>query len=640
MRHRHKKWFAALLMAMSATSVDAQYNIVLRINDLRAPVTEGINSFSLDKSSFTPYEIVQVSWDVNGNPDKVSITGIGDVPSSGKRSAVLGDIREITLTADYRGRLKTRTIAINQSDVFRGFSLDKTKFSEYEPVTVKWDVANTPSWVNITKVGRVPATGEQVAVFGDVAGVTLTASFNGAEQSKTIPVEISQEISDFSLDSTDFSEYAPVNLSWKVSGKPEYVTISGVGTVAKTGNQSAVLGNVNGVTLTAMFDGVAQTKTISTNIAQDIDTFALSKTSFSEYEAVTVDWKASGNATNITIPGVGTSLAKTGSQSITPGNVTSLTMSAKYGGAVKTKTIATNITQDIDSFTLSKTAFDVSEPVTVKWSVSGNAANITIPNVGTNLAKSGTQSAVFGNVTSVTLSAKYGATTKTSTINTNPLDWFTFVKANANTIDGNITTWNKWTGNKIISFYHKNIGNAQLPKGPVGLGEIGGYYHDNTLTLTNLDHLIGVRKAYEFNMQLSGLTNLDGLRDMTTITYRGNFSNNKLTSIEGLRSLTNSGTSTLYLQNNLLTSLDGLENLKVSGGIYALSNPGLSDISALSGVTSTMPGGLYLDDRNYGVKISAGSSLCASLRANTIKLYLGGTGYTPNRAADIAKVCY
>ena len=139
-------------------------------------------------------------------------------------------------------------------------------------------------------------------------------------------------------------------------------------------------------------------------------------------------------------------------------------------------------------------------------------------------------------------------------------------------------------------------------------------------------------------MQLSGLTNLDGLRDMTTITYRGNFSNNKLTSIEGLRSLTNSGT--LYLQNNLLTSLDGLENLKVSGGIIALSNPGLSDISALSGVTSTMPDGLYLDDRNYGVKISAGSSLCASLRENTTKLYLGGTGYTPNRAADIAKVCY
>lgn len=221
-----------------------------------------ISAFSLSKTEFSANEAVTVSWRVNGHPDKVMITGIGAVAASGTRTLVLGDIDNITLSAQFKGVTKSQVINTTRpiSGGIQSFSLSKTEFSATEPVTVSWNVLGKPSKVTITGLGVVEASGSRTVVLGDIGDIVITALFKDGPKSQVISTTRpeAEEIKSFTINKSTFIDIEPVTVSWDVRGKPSSVNITGLGNVPASGSQTLPLGKVSDIQLTVDFKQAGQ----------------------------------------------------------------------------------------------------------------------------------------------------------------------------------------------------------------------------------------------------------------------------------------------------------------------------------------------------------------------------------------------
>lgn len=109
-----------------------------------------------------------------------------------------------------------------------------------------------------------------------------------------------------------------------------------------------------------------------------------------------------------------------------------------------------------------------------------------------------------------------------------------------------------------------------------------------------------------------GWLNLHSVKNGGIMLY-----DNSLTEISNLSNLTYVNRY-LDLSYNNLTSLHGLENLTHVGGYILLyENPNLTDISALNSVTYIE--GIYIDNRDYNVKLNSDSWICQN--TNNIDIY-------------------
>lgn len=226
--------------------------------------------FKLDKTEFEANETVTVSWKVNGHPDKVSITGIGAVPPAGSRTLVLGDVGDITLTAQFRGVSKQAVITTSRPTIGKiaSFQLSQTEFDADQPVTVSWNVTGNPSKVSITGLGVVAPSGTRTQVLGDIGDIVITAQFKDGPKSQVITTTRPEreEIKSFSLSKTMFLAIEPITVTWHVTGKPDSVSISGIGNVPASGSRDVVLGDVSSVILTANFKNGPKTQVIPTGV--------------------------------------------------------------------------------------------------------------------------------------------------------------------------------------------------------------------------------------------------------------------------------------------------------------------------------------------------------------------------------------
>lgn len=147
-----------------------------------------ISLFSLNKTSFTPTELVTIQWEVKGNPLSVTITGVGAVTSSGSLTLPLGVISEISLIADFKSGPLTKTIATEsiEPENIALFSLSKTAFTPVEPVTVEWKVTGKPDSVTITGLGTVAASGTLTQPLGNISEIILSANFKSGTLSQRI----------------------------------------------------------------------------------------------------------------------------------------------------------------------------------------------------------------------------------------------------------------------------------------------------------------------------------------------------------------------------------------------------------------------------------------------------------------------
>ncbi|MND11943.1 hypothetical protein D3C87_347290 [compost metagenome] len=273
-RISHTLLFSAICLALSSPAIASKYVLNFQAEgvvpqSVEPPIGEqgSIAQFTLSKAVFSPTEEIAVNWSVKGNPSKVTITGLGSVETSGSRTLVLGDIDDITLSAQFKEGVKSQTIATYRPERIESFGLSKTEFSVTEPVTVSWKVLGKPSKVTITGLGVVEASGSRTVVLGDISDIVLTALFKDGPKSEVISTTRpeSEEIESFALSKTIFMPMEPVTVTWNVTGKPDSVTISGIGPVPAAGSQTLALGDIYNITLTANYKSGAKTKVIPTS---------------------------------------------------------------------------------------------------------------------------------------------------------------------------------------------------------------------------------------------------------------------------------------------------------------------------------------------------------------------------------------
>lgn len=117
------------------------------------------------------------------------------------------------------------------------------------------------------------------------------------------------------------------------------------------------------------------------------------------------------------------------------------------------------------------------------------------------------------------------------------------------------------------------------------------------------------------NLYGNTLTDLTALKEVTTIGTLNAYSAG-LTSIN-LGSLTSA--QNIKLQNNDLLNVDSLQNITSVGyDIDLRSNPNLTGVYGLRNLTSVRY--IYLDSRDYPVKLSSDTNLCSLLASNSNKL--------------------
>lgn len=120
-----------------------------------------------------------------------------------------------------------------------------------------------------------------------------------------------------------------------------------------------------------------------------------------------------------------------------------------------------------------------------------------------------------------------------------------------------------------------------------------------------------------FHLDGNQLTNVDGLANLTSVGGNLYLSRNQLTNVDGLANLSSVG-GNLALSVNDLINVDGLANLtNVGESLFISSNPNLQDLSGLNNLKS-LGGVVYVDERDYPVKLDANSYICQNFSTKVI----------------------
>lgn len=133
----------------------------------------------------------------------------------------------------------------------------------------------------------------------------------------------------------------------------------------------------------------------------------------------------------------------------------------------------------------------------------------------------------------------------------------------------------------------------------------------NLIGLRNLEM---VEKKFNLNNnELKDLRRLSKLKKVGTL----DLSNNKIENIKDLNKLEEVEYSIILDRNNLKT-LKGLKNLRKIQAIYLRSNPTLRDLSALNNLKE---GKLYIDSKEYRIKLDKDSYFCENFKTQVFYGY-------------------
>jgi hypothetical protein len=262
-----------LVFLSSMVIASDQYEIRLKVDGIVVHYV-GNMSFSANKTSLEADELISITWNVEGNPDEVSISGLGVVAKSGTASFVPGNVSSIVLTATANGVSKTKTIPITVQMYSVGeiaFTIDKTGFKSTDEVEVTWSVAGNPVSVNITGLGQVAKSGQAKLTPGLVSNIVLTANDGKTTKTSSIPVNVIGALS-LSANKTSYLSSDFITFTWNVEGDPTSVSLTGYGTLpSKSGSVTFMPGTAPVITLTAKAGSTTVTSSLNVTVTIPVE---------------------------------------------------------------------------------------------------------------------------------------------------------------------------------------------------------------------------------------------------------------------------------------------------------------------------------------------------------------------------------
>lgn len=266
---RKNKIALILLSLVSGTSFSDEYIMSYKSEGIKGYET-GTANFAASKIAINKGESTVLSWNVSGNPKSVSISGIGDVGTTGSIPVFPSATTDYILTETDGLKTITKTVHIDVAQHFFGessLSFTKSAIDMGQSTVLSWAVTGEPESIQITpNIGSVAKTGS-VEVYPSVnTDYVLTQTVNGITQTKTAHVDVNQYIAGditFTADKTKVIKGSPAVLSWNITNSPQTVSINnGIGVVAKSGTLSVSPTSTTDYVITQTVNGVTTTKTL------------------------------------------------------------------------------------------------------------------------------------------------------------------------------------------------------------------------------------------------------------------------------------------------------------------------------------------------------------------------------------------
>ena len=354
-----------------------------------------IRQFAAEPSVVLPGQAATLRWSVSGG--KLSITpGIGRISqNTGARQVSPPKTTTYTLSAGgpIRSVSKSIRITVAAQPLAIAFTADPLTIKKGASAELVWSVAGNPTSVTIDQgIGRVKNT-DRLTV-SPTADTTYTLKAEGPGGARETSVTVLMEaavpkpaIVSLSASPATIRKGQSAQLTWKVTGDNTLVSFDqNIGKVKLQDALSVTPQLTTKYKLLARNPGGAVSKYVTVEVLQanppKIAAFGAAPESIPFGQSATLSWSVTGDVDSVSIvPGIGTVPAQ-GSRRVSPHATTTYLISANGLGGTSnlesTVRVAAARAPAIVSFTAAPRIVAPRQPVTLRWSVSGDLDSVTL----------------------------------------------------------------------------------------------------------------------------------------------------------------------------------------------------------------------------------------------------------------------
>ncbi|HEY6343162.1 MAG TPA: OmpA family protein [Bryobacteraceae bacterium] len=237
-----------------------------------APTTVQIVFFNANPSAIAPGQSSTLSWQVQ-NATSVTLSGVGTVQPVGSVAVSPTMTTTYTLTAsNASGSTSANAVVVVNTPAVQLLNCyaTPTNISQGESATLNWTTSNATKVTITPSVGTVPLSGNIAVTPTSTTNYTITATgASGTTTSCSVAVTVTAgvvpRIIQFSATPPSITSGQSTTLQWVVENA-NTVSISGIGSVALTGSQSASPTSTTTYTLTATNNQGSVTATATVNV--------------------------------------------------------------------------------------------------------------------------------------------------------------------------------------------------------------------------------------------------------------------------------------------------------------------------------------------------------------------------------------
>ncbi|MBV9301590.1 MAG: protein kinase [Acidobacteriaceae bacterium] len=358
-----------------------------------------VRQFTVEPSKIEFGQSATLRWSVKTGHAQIS-PEIGAVSQNeGGRQVSPHATTTYTLKVSTLFRSVSRSVIVSviQPRVPVMFTATPSTITSGESAELAWNVGGNPKSISIEPdVGNVPNTGRRTVSPTLTTTYTLRAiEAEGALAESSAVVSVGAATArpaiSFTVDPSTIKPGESATLKWKVNGDGLTVMLEGVGTIRPEGQFTVSPAATTSYKLKARNSGGTATKAITLTVsapdAPVILSFTADPPAITRGQSSTLHWVTKGAVESVSLDGFGT-VDLSGDRVVSPAGTTTYLLAVKGpGGSVsRAITVQVNVPRNppvISAFSLSPSITNAGQPVTLRWSVTGDLDHVSIqPSVG------------------------------------------------------------------------------------------------------------------------------------------------------------------------------------------------------------------------------------------------------------------
>ena len=375
-------------------------------------------SFSTDKTGILKGDSATLSWASENATSCTIEPGIGTVTLSGFLYVTPLTTTTYTVTAADGVNTDTKEVTITVTDPpVVNLTIDKTAILRGESATLSWTSENVLTCSISSGIGNVSQNGSFTITPSATTSYTITAIGPYSQTTAVVTITVHEKpVVTFSVDKSTIEKGDSAVLSWSSEHATSCSIEPATGNTGLTGTLPIIPLQTTTYTITASNAQTSVTKSITVTVVDPPTvTINASATTITKGESVTLTWSSDNTISCSIDTGIGT-VNSNGSESVTPSETTTYTITAK--GRFSSKTAAVTITvyeRPTVTFSVDKSAIEKGSSATLSWN-SEHATSCSIEPATGSTGLSGTLSVTPAVTTTYTITASNTHTSVTKSL--------------------------------------------------------------------------------------------------------------------------------------------------------------------------------------------------------------------------------